>query len=249
MAKNIRKLERLERGNSIGKIYLIPSTLGEAAPDFFSDFTKQIIHSLDFFIVENERSARRFLRHTGYRKDFDTIEMLKMDDDTNFLPDEKLLKHFQAGKNAGVISEAGCPGIADPGSAVVRWAHQNKISVTPLIGPSSIFLALMASGLNGQQFSFHGYLPVSSLERKKKLKQLEEESQRKHQTQIFMETPYRNDSLLKDILEVIKSSTLLCIASVVTLPDEFIFTQTISDWRKNIPDLKKKATIFLMLAE
>jgi 16S rRNA (cytidine1402-2'-O)-methyltransferase len=175
--------------------------------------------------------------------------MLKVDDDQNFLPDKKLLQHFQEGKNAGIISEAGSPGIADPGSAAVRWAHQNKIHVTPLVGPSSIFLALMASGLNGQQFSFHGYLPVASSERKKKLKQLEDESQRKHQTQIFMETPYRNDSLLKDILEVLKPSTLLCVAANITLSDEFIFTQHISEWGKNIPDVKKKPAIFLMLAE
>ena len=234
---------------SMGKIYLIPSSLGEETPDFFSDSAKQIIHSLNFFIVENERSARRFLRSIGYKKDFDAVEMLKVDDDNNFLPDKQLLQHFLEGKSAGIISEAGCPGIADPGTSVVAWAHQNKISVTPLVGPSSIFLALMASGLNGQQFSFHGYLPVSSSERKKKLKQLEEESQRKHQTQIFMETPYRNDALLSDIYIVLKPSTLLCIATNITLPDEFIFTQPLSEWKKNIPDLKKKPTIFLIHAE
>ena len=239
----------MERNNPTGKIYLIPSSLGEDSPDFFSDFTKQIIDTLDFFIVENERSARRFLRSVGFKKNFEEVEMLKIDDDKNFLPDKKLLQHFIDGKNAGVISEAGCPGIADPGSALVRWAHQNKIAVVPLLGPSSIFLSLMASGLNGQQFSFHGYLPVSSSERKKKLRQLEEESQRKKQTQIFIETPYRNDSLLKDILESLTPSTLLCIASNITQADEFIFTQRISDWRKQIPDLKKKPTIFLMLVD
>lgn len=233
----------------LGRIYLIPSSLGEEAPDSFSDSEKQLIQSLDFFIVENERSARRFLRSIGFSKNFDTVEMLKVDDDKNFLPDETLLLHFQKGKNAGVISEAGCPGIADPGAAVIRWAHHHHLKVVPLIGPSSIFLALMASGLNGQQFAFFGYLPVASVERKKKLRQLEEESKQKHQTQIFMETPYRNDALLKDILEVLKPSTQLCIASNITLAGEFIFTQAVSMWKKNIPDLKKKPTIFLLLAE
>ena len=239
---------KLERNNSIGRIFIIPSSLGEEVPDFFSDSAKQIIYSLDFFIVENERSARRFLRSIGYKKDFDAIEMLKVDDDKNFLPDDKLLKHFREGKNAGVISEAGCPGIADPGSAAVKWAHQNRIKVIPLVGPSSIFLALMASGLNGQQFAFHGYLPVSSSERKQKVKELEEESGRKHQTQIFMETPYRNDALLKDILEVLKPSTLLCIAANITLSNEFILTQPSSAWKKKLPDLKKKPAIFLILS-
>jgi len=177
------------------------------------------------------------------------VTLARIENDVDFLPEEKLTAHFLEGKSVGLISEAGCPGIADPGQSLVRWAHQNHVKVVPLIGPSSVFLALMASGMNGQQFTFHGYLPVSSSERKKKLKQLEEESQRNRQTQLFIETPYRNDSLLKDILEVLRPSTALCIASNITLPGEFICTRPVSAWKKNLPDLKKKPSIFLLQAQ
>jgi len=232
-----------------GIIYLIPSALGEASEDFFPSSTKEKIFSVDFFIVENERSARRFLRRIGYNTSFEEVVMVKLEDDKNFIAGENLKQHLSEGKSVGVISEAGAPGIADPGAAVVRWAHEHKIRLVPLIGPSSIALALMSSGLNGQQFCFHGYLPVKTDERRKKIKSLEDESKQKHQTQIFMETPYRNDSLLKDLLDVLHSSTQLCIASNITLKDEFIFTQPVSLWKKEIPDLRKKPTIFLLLSE
>jgi len=222
------ELHSLKEQNNSGFIYLIPSSLGEESEDFFSPSVKEKIFSIEFFIVENERSARRFLRSIGYKKNFDEGTMIKVEKDVDFSPDENLLNYLKQGKSIGIISEAGAPGIADPGASAVQWAHQHQIRVIPLIGPSSIFLALMASGLNGQQFCFHGYLPVQSGDRKRKIKQLEEESARKHQTQIFMETPYRNDALLKDILETLTSSTMLCIATHISLPDEFIFTQAIS---------------------
>lgn len=231
-----------------GRIFLIPSSLGDEGAIAIPAETKQLVESIGFFVVENGRSARRFLRSIGYMKNFDEENLLEVERDEDFKGDEKLLNYLKKGNHAGVISEAGCPGIADPGAAVVRWAHQHKIKVVPLVGPSSIFMALMASGLNGQQFAFHGYLPVSSPERRNKLKQLEEESQRKKQTQIFMETPYRNDSLLKELLDTCKPGTQICIASDISLPTEKIYTCSVAEWKKNLPDLKKKPTIFLMLA-
>ena len=231
-----------------GIIYLLPSSLGDPSPDVLPGYACQTAYSISFFIVENEKSARRFLRSIGYKRNFEEGMMLLMHRDENFLPTKELTDYLLSGKNVGVIAEAGSPGIADPGAAVVSWAHRNNIRVVPLVGPSSIFLALMASGLNGQQFVFHGYLPVKPTERRKHLKQLEEESRRKNETQIFIETPYRNDSLLKDILNVCKPTSRLCIASDITLLTEKIFTQAVSAWRKNIPDLKKKPTIFLLLA-
>jgi 16S rRNA (cytidine1402-2'-O)-methyltransferase len=231
-----------------GKIFMIPSVLGEEGAAAINEGAKQVMYAIDFFIVENERSARRFLRSMGYIKNFDEVRMLKIEKDEDFTGDEHLFLHLKGGNNAGVISEAGCPGIADPGAAIVRWAHESRIKVVPLVGPSSIFLALMASGLSGQQFAFHGYLPVTSSERKNKIKRLEEESLRKKQTQIFMETPYRNDALLKDLLDACKPSTRLCIASDITLPSEKILTLMVSEWKKQIPVLNKKPTIFLILA-
>ena len=241
--------EIVKHEGQTGCIYLIPSLLGEDGEDSYAPSVKEKIFGIEFFIVENERSARRFLRRIGYNKNFNEVRMVKTETDKEFVSDENLLNHLREGKNIGVISEAGAPGIADPGSAVILWAHQQSIKVIPLIGPSSIFLALMASGLNGQQFCFHGYLPVQSNERRKKISQLEEESHRKNQTQIFMETPYRNESLLKDLLQTLKPATLLCIATNITLMDEFIFTEQVSRWKNKIPDLKKKPTIFLILAE
>lgn len=228
---------------------MIPASLGEGSEDFFSPASKEAVLGIRCFLVENERTARRFLRRMGYREDFGNVVMVKMETDDSFVAGADLLNHLLQGRHAGVISEAGAPGIADPGAAVVRWAYASGIRVIPLIGPSSILMALMASGMNGQQFCFHGYLPVKSIERRKKIRQLEEESAVKRQTQIFMETPYRNAALLKDVLEVLKSNTKLCIAANITLPDEFIFTQPVAGWKKQIPDLRKKPAIFLLLAD
>jgi 16S rRNA (cytidine1402-2'-O)-methyltransferase len=239
-------LQKLEPENKTGSLLLIPSSLGEGS-DFYSAEVKEKIFRLEFFIVENERSARRFLRSIGYRKNFDEGTMMRVESDSVFAASPVLLSHLQAGKEVGVLSEAGAPGIADPGSAAVRWAHQHGVKVVPLVGPSSVFLALMGSGLNGQQFCFHGYLPVPSPERKKKIRQLEEESQRKNQTQIFMETPYRNDALLKDLLETLQPATLLCIACSLTLGDELIRTQPVAAWKKHFPALNRRPAIFLLL--
>ncbi|HUM45514.1 MAG TPA: SAM-dependent methyltransferase [Chitinophagales bacterium] len=232
-----------------GQLYLIPSALGEESLASIPESTRSVLYGIQFFLVENERSARRFLRSAGYKKNFEEGVMIAVARDEDFIPPPSMLQHLLEGNHIGVISEAGCPGIADPGAAAVLWAHEHHIKVVPLTGPSSIFLALMASGLNGQQFAFHGYLPVNAGERKVKLKQLEEESLRKNQTQIFMETPYRNTAMLKDVLESCRPKTLLCIASGITLPSEKILTQSIHDWKKQIPDIHKKPTIFLILAK
>jgi 16S rRNA (cytidine1402-2'-O)-methyltransferase len=235
--------------NFTGHFYLIPSSLGEEGAAAIPEATRSMLMEIDFFIVEQERTARRFLRSVGYNKPFNEDSMITIARDEVFVAPELLISCLQQGKHAGVLSEAGCPGIADPGAAAVLWAHQHGVKVVPLVGPSSIFLALMASGLNGQQFAFHGYLPVNSAERKTKLRQLEEDSMRFNQTQLFMETPYRNDALLKDILESCRPYTLLCIAASITLPSEKIMTQTIQSWKKNLPDLHKKPTIFLLLGK
>jgi 16S rRNA (cytidine1402-2'-O)-methyltransferase len=230
-----------------GNIFLIPSALNENFPDVLPAYAKEIVHGLTFFIVENEKTARHYLRKIGYRKNFDEITMIALKNDDDFAGNIELKEKLLLEKNAGIISEAGMAGIADPGAAAIQWAHQQGFRIVPLIGPSSMFLALAASGLNGQQFAFHGYLPVKSDERKKKILQLEEESRRKNQTQIFMETPYRNNALLKDISEI-NGETLLCIASDITSVDELIQTKKIKEWKKSIPDLKNKPTIFLLLA-
>lgn len=227
----------------------MPSALGEEGIHAIPEYGRRLMQEIEFFLVENERSARRFLRAIGYKKNFDEVRMISIEQEKEFSGGAELMEFLQSGKNAAVISEAGSPGIADPGAAIVNWAHRHGVPAVPLVGPSSIFLALMASGLNGQQFAFHGYLPVSSSERKRKLKQLEEDSGRKHQTQIFIETPYRNDALLNDMLDVLHGSTLLCIASNITLPSENILTQSVKEWKLKIPLLKKQPAIFLLLAE
>jgi 16S rRNA (cytidine1402-2'-O)-methyltransferase len=231
-----------------GKILLIPSALGVEGISAIPEESKQMLMTVEYFIVENERSARRFLRSIGYSKNFAEVGFQKLERDEDFEERTELIDYLKSGKIAAVMSEAGCPGIADPGAAVARWAHQSGIAVVPVVGPSSIFLALMASGLNGQQFAFHGYLPIESATRKIKIRQLEEDSLLKNQTQIFIETPYRNDGLVKDILSVCRSPTELCIASDITLPSENIRMQTIAEWKKNGPNLKKKPTIFLLLS-
>jgi 16S rRNA (cytidine1402-2'-O)-methyltransferase len=232
-----------------GKIFLMPSALGEEGIHSIPEYGRQLMQEIDYFLVENERSARRFLRAIGYKKNFDEVRMISIEQEKEFTGGAELMKFLHSGRNAAVISEAGSPGIADPGAVIVSWAHHHNVAVVPLVGPSSIFMALMASGMNGQQFAFHGYLPISSSERKRKLKQLEEDSAKNQQTQIFIETPYRNDAILKDMLDVLHGSTLLCIAANITLPSEKILTQSVKEWKFKIPLLKKQPAIFLLLAK
>ena len=233
-------------GGRKGSLYLIPATLGEGSVKVIPEYVKASVAQLREFIVENEKSARRYLRSIGYKEDFDQVTLHSLGKHTN--PEEiyHYLDNAEKGVNIGLISEAGAPGVADPGAEIVLLAHRKKIKVIPLVGPSSILLALMASGLNGQNFAFHGYLPIDSKERGRALKQLEVRSLQESQTQIFMEAPYRNNKLLDDILKNCHEETLLCVAANITLPNEFIKTDNINNWKKSKPDLHKKPCIFLI---
>lgn len=233
--------------SATGKVYLIPTVLSADALFSIPAYITTIAQQLRVFYVENERTARRYLKALDRNINIDELQLLPMHE--NQPPDTTLAKKLlQAGTDIGVLSEAGCPAIADPGHLVVQAAHSIDARVIPMIGPNSMLLALMASGMNGQNFQFTGYLPIKAPERGKALRQLEEESERKKQTQLFIETPYRNNQLLKDILDHCKDHTRLCIAADITGPEEYIKTKTIREWRKALPDLHKRPAIFLLYA-
>lgn len=229
-----------------GKLYLIPTTLGENSIYTIPDYVKKIIHSIDEFIVENEKSARHYLKASGIKKPLQEIILHPLNKRIAATELDGYLSSIFNGKNMGVLSEAGCPSVADPGAEIVKIAHQKYIKVIPLTGPNSILLALMASGMNGQHFTFHGYLPIDKQHRRKKIKELEQQSMRENRTEIFMETPFRNNQLLEDILSICHPTTLLCLAANLTLPYEYIHTRKISEWKNNIPDLNKQPSIFLI---
>lgn len=227
-------------------LFLIPTIL---APDtqetVLPPQIKAVVSELNVFFVEELRTARRFISSLKLNKVIDDITFYELNKDT---PHDQTLAQLKKLKtDAGIISEAGCPGVADPGAVVVGFAHQLGHKVVPLVGPSSILMALMASGFNGQSFTFNGYLPIDKSARIKALKDLEQLAKKKQQTQIFMETPFRNNQLLEDVLQNLNPETLLCIACNVTAADEFIKTLRVKDWRKSKPDLHKKPTIFLLL--
>src|SRR5476651_2725145 len=230
----------------LGTLYLIPVPLAdEAAAKSFTPFLVDTINSIKEYIVENEKTARRFLKEAGLK----TPQSELLIHDYGKYNRDSLKAFFtglQSGKDVGLMSEAGCPGIADPGADIVAEAHKRGIKVVPLVGPSSILLALMASGFNGQSFTFHGYLPIDKVLRAKRIKELESNSIRFNQTQMFIETPFRNNSILEEVLRTCAPKTHLCIACNLTADDEFIKTQSILDWKKQIPDLHKKPTIFLL---
>ena len=227
-------------------IFLIPTVL---APDtqnsVLSPQIIEVVTQLNTFFVEDLRTARRFISSLKVGKVIDELTFYELNKDT---PQEQTMSQLKKLKgDAGIISEAGCPGIADPGAVAVGFAHQLGYKVRPLVGPSSILLALMASGFNGQSFTFHGYLPIEKAAKVKALKNLEQTAKTKHQTQIFMETPYRNNQLLEDTLQNLHPETLLCIAANITAEDELIRTLPVREWKKQKPDLHKKPTIFLLL--
>lgn len=226
-------------------LYIIPSLLGGTDAGIIPEHTRQVAMELDAFIVENAKSARHFLRTIGYTRDFDTVAMHELGKHTDPLETIHYLDPLAEGRSIGLISEAGAPAVADPGSNMVLRAHQNGHRVVPLAGPSSILLALMASGLGGQQFTFHGYLPIERKERQHALRRLEQQAALGY-TQIFMETPYRNNKLLADITATCQDETLLGIAANLTLPDALVRTQSIKQWRSKLPDLHKKPAIFLI---
>ena len=232
-----------------GKLYLIPTTLGVTEPLEVLPLTiKRAIEQIDHFIVENEKTARRFIKKITPRK---TQSLLNVSLLNKFTEPELLPGYLEPclkGQPVGVLSEAGCPAIADPGAVIVRIAHEKGIQVVPLVGPSSIILALMASGLNGQNFAFNGYLPIDTTDRKKTIKQLEKKSRETGQTQLFMETPYRNEKLISELLKSLNGETSLCIAADITLKTEWIRTLKVNEWGPNLPDLNKRPAIFAIQA-
>lgn len=229
-----------------GTIYLIPNTLGE---DNFSEVlpedTIALIDRLDYFIVENERTARAYIKRLLPNKNQSDISMEIIDKQTDPLDLPLFLKPVEKGRDAGIISEAGVPCVADPGAEIVSIAHRRGIQVKPCVGPSSILLALMASGFNGQQFTFRGYLPFDGAIRKRTFQAMQKDI-RDGITQIFMETPYRNGKLLEELVKVMHPETKLCIAADITLPNEFIQTKTLASWLSQFPDIHKRPAIFLM---
>lgn len=229
-------------------LYLIPTSLGDTSFDkLFPTHNAEIISSIQYFIVENIRSARRFLKKVNPEIDIDKLTFFELNKHTNPEEISTYLQPLTDANSIGVLSEAGCPAVADPGSDVVAIAQRKNFKVFPLVGPSSILMGLMASGFNGQSFSFAGYLPVQQEEKIKMLKKLESRIYAESQTQIFIETPYRNMKMLSDILTTCKSSTMLCIAADITLDSEYLKTKSISDWKKQtLPDLNKRPCIFLL---
>ncbi|WP_418498767.1 SAM-dependent methyltransferase [Flagellimonas sp.] len=242
-------MEENKPGLVVGKVYLIPTTLGDNAPlEVMPISIKGTIERIDHYIVENEKTARRFIKRVSPGKPQPNLIVQTLNKYTN--PEEipSYLDPCIHGHDIGLLSEAGCPGIADPGADVVRVAHQKRIQVVPLVGPSSILMAMMSSGMNGQNFAFNGYLPIDNAERKTMVKNLEKLSREKGQSQIFMETPYRNNKLLKELLRILQKSTRLCIASDITLPTEFIQTKSVHEWGEIELDLDKRPTIYIIQA-
>ncbi len=230
-----------------GKLYLIPTKLGESDyTSIFPELNKKIILSLKSFIIEDLRSARRFLKSLKYPGNFDDVQFHTLNEHTEEKNTYEYLETIFKGKDLGLLSDAGMPCIADPGNIIVQRAHQENIRVIPLIGPSSIFLALAASGFNGQQFCFHGYLPIRENEKIKKLKELEKSCIQENQTQIFIETPYRNQAIFETITKVCDANTKVCIACDLTLENEYIKTKTVFEWKKQNPPIQKRPVVFLL---
>jgi 16S rRNA (cytidine1402-2'-O)-methyltransferase len=228
-------------------LYLIPVTLGESPLErVLPEYNHAVVREIKHFIVENIRTARRFLKSVDKNIDIDTLTFYELNQHTKKEAISAYLEPLAKGENMGVISEAGCPAIADPGADVVAIAQKRGFRVVPLVGPSSLLLALMASGFNGQSFAFVGYLPIQPNERIKVLKHLEQRAYSENQTQLFIETPYRNMKMLEEILKTCRPQTRLCIAADITLETELIQTKTVAEWKKRLPDLNKRPCIFLL---
>lgn len=228
-----------------GTLYLIPNSLGGGVDAFSTEWGKQLVQKIDHFVVEEIKSARRLLRALGMKRDFEEIQFYYLNEHTRNNEMDSLLQPLLAGHDVGVISEAGLPCVADPGSNLVALAHENAIKVVPLSGPSSIFMALMASGMNGQEFTFNGYLPRERNDRVRKIKQLDSLGGKGH-TQIFMDVPYRNQQVLEDLLQHCRSESKLCIACNISTQAEMIHTKTIAEWLVLQPSLPKEPTMFLL---
>jgi 16S rRNA (cytidine1402-2'-O)-methyltransferase len=235
--------------DAAGSLYLLPNMLGDTAAE--AVIPAAALHrarSLDYFVAENPKSARAFLKRIGYPRPLQETRVERLDHNTRASDIGSLLEPVLAGSDAGLLSEAGLPAIADPGAALVRLAHERGVRVVPLSGPSSILLALSASGLEGQRFAFHGYLPVKQPELAAALKELERQSRRLNQTQIFIETPYRNDATLAAMLRVLGDDTLVCVAADLTLESETVRTRPAAQWRRHAPQLKGRPAVFLVLS-
>lgn len=230
-----------------GKLYLIPTTLGETEPlEVMPLSVKKVVEQIDYYIVENEKSARKFIKKISPKKQQSSLHIMLLDKYAEEIETHKYLDVCQQGINIGLLSEAGVPAVADPGATIVKLAHQKNIQVVPLVGPSSILMAMMSSGMNGQNFAFNGYLPIDKGDRKRALKDLEKLSKDKNQAQIFIETPYRNEKMFTDLKGALTPTTNLCIAADITLPSEYIKTLMVKDWKTQHPDLHKKPAIFII---
>ncbi len=230
-----------------GKLYLVPTTLGNNEPLEVLPFSvKKIVEQTNHFIVENQKSARRFIKQLCPKKSQQDLILYSLDKYADQMEVQRYLDACDEGINIGLLSEAGVPAIADPGASVVALAHQKNIRVVPLVGPSSILLAMMASGLNGQNFAFNGYLPIDAKERQQAIKRLEKLSKEKNQSQIFIETPYRNNKMFQELLRILTPSTKLCVAVDITLETEFIKTLEVKNWKTQIKDFHKKPMIFIV---
>lgn len=232
---------------TLGKLYLIPTTLGEtSALEVIPLSVKKVIELVDHYIVENEKTARRSIKAISPGKSQPKLQIKLLNKYTDELELPSYLDPCFEGISVGLLSEAGVPGVADPGADVVKIAHQKGIQVVPLVGPSSILMAMMSSGMNGQNFAFNGYLPIEQKQRKMELKRLEKLSFETGQSQLFIETPYRNDKMLQDIVNSVYPDTRVCVACDITLPTEFILTKPASYWKENMPDLHKRPAIFII---
>ena len=231
----------------IGKLYLIPTTLGETEPlEVMPLSVKKVVEQIDYYIVENEKSARKFIKKISPKKSQPSLNLMLLDKYAEDIETARYLDICRDGVNVGLLSEAGVPAVADPGASIVKMAHQNNIQVVPLVGPSSILMAMMSSGMNGQNFAFNGYLPIDKSDKKKAIKELERLSKDKNQSQIFIETPYRNEKMFSDLKSTLTPTTFLCIAVDITLPSEFIKSMMIKDWKHQQPNLHKKPAIFII---
>ncbi len=230
-----------------GKLYLIPTRLGDDVPlEVLPISIKKVLEQVNHYIVENEKPARRFIKKVSPSKSQRSLVIYTVNKYTDASEIPNYLSPCLNGQSTGLLSDAGCPGIADPGAEIVKLAHEKGIQVVPLVGPSSILLAMMSSGMNGQNFTFNGYLPIDKRERRSTLKALEKNSLEKNQAQIFIETPYRNDKMLVDLIAILKPDTRLCVATDITLTTEYIKSQTIEEWKETEVELHKRPTIFIL---
>ncbi|MES2748337.1 MAG: SAM-dependent methyltransferase [Bacteroidota bacterium] len=241
---------------TLGKLYLIPVTLSDTSNsdpakqsdpfDVLPQTVKRTVEFIDHYIVENEKDARRFIKSIMPEKVQASLHLSALNKHTEITEHNRMIQPCLEGINVGLMSDAGCPGVADPGAAIVKLAHEKGVQVVPLVGPSSILLAMMGSGMNGQSFAFNGYLPIDKSEKKSALKNFEKLSSDKNQSQLFIETPYRNNKLLEDILQTLQPNTHLCIACDLTLPTEYIKTFKVADWKKIKIDLHNRPAIFII---